>query len=173
MIISIVVAVSCNHAIGKGGDLLWHLPKDMKRFKEITYGHHVLMGRKTYESIPEKFRPLPGRVNIVVSRSQSYAAPGCKVVNTLEEGVLFAQENGEQELMVIGGAEIYKQALGKCNRVYLSLVDAHFAEADAFFPVLEADSWSKVAAEKVIADEKNKYDIDFQILERKPWVSDF
>lgn len=168
MIISIVVAVSGNHAIGKEGDLLWHLPKDMKRFKDITYGHHVLMGRKTYESIPERFRPLPGRINIVVSRSRSYAAPGSKVVNTLEEGVLFAKENGEQELMVIGGAEIYRQALGNCNRVYLSLVDAEFAEADAFFPALEADSWLKVAEEKVLADEKNKYDIYFQILERKP-----
>lgn len=167
MIISIVVAASINNAIGKGGDLIWRLPKDMNRFKEITYGHHVLMGRKTYESIPEKFRPLPGRVNIVVTRNCSYHAEGCKIVDSLEEGIRFAQENGEQELMVIGGAEIYRQALDKCDRVYLSVVNARFDDADAFFPVLDLNVWQKVEDKRIPADEKNKHDLFFQLFERK------
>ncbi len=166
MIISIVVAVSSNNAIGKNGELLWHLPKDMKRFKDITYGHHVLMGRKTYESIPEKFRPLPGRVNIVVTRSKNYVAEGCKVVGSVEEGIRLARENGEKELMIIGGAEIYRHAIGNCNKIYLTLVNAHFEDADSFFPAIEANSWQKVEEEKITADTKNQYDFVFQILQR-------
>ncbi|MBP7388916.1 MAG: dihydrofolate reductase [Chitinophagales bacterium] len=166
MNISIVVAVSSNNAIGKNGDLLWHLPKDMKRFKEITYGHHVLMGRKTYESIPEKFRPLPGRVNIVVTRSKNYVAEGCKVVGSLEEGIQFARENGEQELMIIGGAEIYRNAITICNKIYLTHVNAHFDDADSFFPIIKANVWQKVDAGKIPADAKNQYEMNFQTLQR-------
>jgi dihydrofolate reductase len=166
MIISIVVAISSDNAIGKNGDLLWHLPKDMKRFKEITYGHHVLMGRKTYESIPEKFRPLPGRVNIVVTRNKNYVAEGCKVVESLEEGIQFARENGEQELMIIGGAEIYRQAIIDSSKIYLTLVNAHFDDADSFFPIIVTNVWQKVDEEKIPADAKNQYDMIFQTLQR-------
>ncbi|MBL7777327.1 MAG: dihydrofolate reductase [Chitinophagales bacterium] len=160
MQLSIVVAISDNLAIGAQGDLLWRLPADMKRFKEITYGHHVLMGRKTYESIPEKFRPLPGRVNIVVTRQQNYAAPGCKVVSSVQEGIDFARECGEQELMIVGGAEIYKQCLPLTNCIYLTTVHHTFEDADAFFPVLNKE-WQKVSEETFAADEKHAYSYTF------------
>src|SRR5688572_16262883 len=136
MKISAVVAASENNAIGLKGNLLWHLPKDMKYFKEVTYGHHVLMGRKSYESIPEKFRPLDGRVNIIVTRQNNFKAEGCQVVASLEDGIQFAKDNGEDELMILGGGEIYKQALSKTDKVYLTRVYHSFEEADTFFPEL-------------------------------------
>lgn len=167
MKISIVVAISENNAIGSKGDLLWRLPADMKRFKEITYGHHVLMGRKTYESIPEKFRPLPGRVNIVITRSKSYSAEGCKVVSSVEEGISFARDSGENELMVIGGGEVYKQCFEKADKIYLTRVHNSFADADTFFPSITNNEWR---SEKIFfhkADDKHAYDITFTNMVRK------
>jgi dihydrofolate reductase len=125
---AMVVAVDEHFAIGKNGNLLWSLPKDMKRFKDITYGHHVLMGRKTYESIPTKFRPLPGRANIVISRTQQFE--GCKSVATIDEAVAFAADCNERELMIIGGSEIYKQLFERTDKIYLTIVH-HTFEADA------------------------------------------
>lgn len=167
MKISMVVAVSINNAIGGNGDLLWRLPKDMQRFKEITYGHHVLMGRKTYESIPEKFRPLPGRANIVVTRQIDYTAPGCKVVSSVDEGIQFARDNGEEELMVIGGAEIYRQLLPHTDTLCLTTVQHSFPHADAFFPDINQQEW--VIEEEVAhpADEKHLYPFVFITLKRK------
>lgn len=166
MQVSIVVAISDNRGIGAKGDLLWHLPADMKRFKEITYGHHVLMGRKTYESIPEKFRPLPGRVNIIVTRQQNYLAPGCKVVSSVQEGVDFARECGEQELMVIGGAEIYRQCLPITDKIYLTTVHHLFEKADAFFPQINTD-WQNISETTYAADEKHAYRYTFAELHRR------
>jgi dihydrofolate reductase len=167
MKISIVVAVAENDAIGNGGNLLWHLPKDMEYFKTITMGHHVVMGRKTYESIPEKFRPLPGRVNIVVTRQKNYAAPGCKVVSSVEEAIEFAEANEETELMIIGGGEIYREVFGMADKIYLTKVHHTFKNADTFFPEITKFRWQPVFRERHFADEKHKYDFEFIILEKK------
>src|SRR5687767_4653834 len=166
MKISAVVAAAENNAIGKNKGLLWHLPKDMEFFKKVTYGHHVLMGRKSYESIPEQFRPLKGRVNIIVTRQQQFTAEGCKIVSSAEEGIQFAKDNGEDELMILGGGEIYKQALSKTDKVYLTRVYHSFEEADTFFPELPETEWKVVCSDKHSADEKHKYDFEFLELER-------
>lgn len=167
MHISIVVAVSENNAIGGKGDLLWRLPADLKRFKEITYGHHVLMGRKTYESIPEKFRPLPGRVNIVVSRKENFMAAGCKTVGSVEEGIQFAKDNGENELMIIGGGEIYRQVFHKTDKVYLTKVRHVFESADTFFPALNESEWKIANHTFHKADSKHAFDFSFLDMEKK------
>ncbi len=167
MKISIVVAVSENNAIGRGGDLLWRLPLDMQYFKAITMGHHVLMGRKTYESIPRKFRPLPGRVNLVVSRQEGFTAPGCKIVSNVEEGLRFAEANEETELMVIGGGEIYRQFFDLADRIYLTKVHHVFQHADTFFPEVLRSKWQPIHRERHFADEKHRYDFEVIILEKK------
>ncbi len=164
MRLSMVVAVDDHFAIGKNGNLLWTLPKDMKRFKEITYGHHVLMGRKTYESIPVKFRPLPGRANIVVSRTQQFE--GCKSVATINEAVAFAADCNERELMIIGGSEIYKQLFERTDKIYLTIVH-HTFEADAFFPTIDWSEWDISNQQCFPKDEKHAYEYSFLDLTRK------
>ena len=111
MITSIIVAASTNNVIGKDNDLIWHLPVDMNFFKTKTAGHHVIMGRKNFESIPHKFRPLPNRTNIIVTRNKNYSADNCLVTNSLREAVNVAKRNNEEEAFIIGGGEIYKLAL--------------------------------------------------------------
>ena len=167
MQISLVVAAAENNAIGLNGELLWRLPKDMKFFKDTTYGHHVLMGRKSYESLPPKFRPLPGRPNVIITRNKDFKAEGCKVVSSVEEGIQFAKDNGEQELMVLGGGEIYKQALALADRIYLTRVHHSFPNADTFFPELPIGQWEQASLEKHLKDEKHLYDFDFIVLNRK------
>ncbi len=167
MKISIVVAMADDNAIGANGKLLWRLPKDMQYFKEVTWGHHVLMGRKTWDSIPPKFSPLPGRVNIIVTRQKGYVSEGAKVVESVEEGIEIARLAGEQELMIIGGGEIYQQALPHTNKIYLTRVHHTFAEADTFFPQLNMAEWNAVNGEWNMADEKNEFDFEFIVLERK------
>ncbi len=167
MKISVVVAVAENNAIGKEGKLLWRLSRDMQYFKEVTWGHYVLMGRKTWDGIPPKFSPLPGRVNIIVTRQSDFVCEGCKVVASVEEGIEFARQNGEQELMVIGGGEIYKQALNKTDKIYLTKVHHTFTDADTFFPQLSNEEWNTTNSEWNMADEKNEFDFEFVVLERK------
>lgn len=159
MQIALVVAIAENSAIGNRGDLLWKLPNDMKRFKEITIGHHVLMGRKTYESIPEKFRPLAGRTNLVMSRKMNLDER-CVTVKNIEEAIAFAKENGESELMVIGGGEIYKQTLPIADKIYLTIVNQTF-EADTFFPEIDKTHWRKENEQHFPADEKHAYSYTF------------
>lgn len=167
MKISIVVAVADNNAIGAKGRLLWRLSKDMQYFKEVTWGHHVLMGRKTWDSIPPKFSPLPGRTNIIVTRQEGFVCEGCLVVKSVEEGIELARNAGEQELMIIGGGEIYKQALPLTNKIYLTKVHHTFTDADTFFPELDTEQWNTLNGEWNMADEKNEFDFEFIILERK------
>jgi dihydrofolate reductase len=166
MIITIVVAVGMYNEIGGNGDLLWVLPRDMGHFKNITWGHHVLMGRKTYESIPAKFRPLAGRPNIIVSRDASLRNEGCKNVTSIEEGIKFAQDNGEEELMIIGGGEIYKLVFPMTDRIYLTRVHHTFPEADTHFPEINKNEWKTISTELIHADEKHIYDFDFIELKR-------
>lgn len=122
--ISIIAALGHDRVIGNGTDLLWRLPEDLKHFKEITAGHPVIMGRKTWESLPEKFRPLPGRLNIVVTRSGWYETEGAVVVHSFPEALSYAKEAaGSEEIFAIGGGEIYRAALPFSSRLYLTLVD--------------------------------------------------
>ena len=135
----LIAAVARNNAIGKDGALPWHLPEDMKYFRETTRGKPVIMGRKTWESLPERFRPLPGRTNIVLSRNGNYAANGATVVASLEEALHAAAD--AEEVFVIGGAELYRQALPIAQRLYLTELATDFA-GDAFFPEHADDAWA-------------------------------
>lgn len=158
--ISIVVAISENNAIGKDNQLLWHLPADLKHFKEITTGHPIIMGRKTYDSIG---RPLPNRRNIVITRTTNLSIANVEVVNNLEDAIaLCANDN---EAFVIGGAEIYKHALALINRIYLTTIHQRY-EADAFFPALNMNEWKEIFKEYHPADEKNSVAYTFSTLER-------
>ena len=163
--ISIIVAIAENNVIGKDNTLIWHLPADMKFFKEKTTGHCIITGRKNYESIPEKFRPLPNRTNIVVTRQENYNAPGALVVGSIEKALLTAKETGDTEIFIIGGADIYRQSLNLADRVYLTQIHYQF-EGDAFFPKLDSSEWKETQRSKGITDEKNKYDHDFLIFDK-------
>jgi len=158
--ISIIVAVANNNVIGKSNALIWHLPADMKFFKEKTTGHCIITGRKNYESIPEKFRPLPNRTNIVITRQADYKAPGAIVVNSLEEAIEKAKTTGDNEIFIIGGAQIYEQSLKFTDRIYLTQIH-HTFDGDAFFPQLNPNEWKEIERIKGIKDDKNKYDYDF------------
>lgn len=131
--VSAIAAMSRNGVIGKNNQLLWHIPADMKRFKELTVGHTVIMGRKTWESIPKKFRPLPDRKNIVITREKDYRADGAVVVSSPEEALELVATTNEREVFVIGGQQIYEALLPYTSRLYLTLIDKDF-EGDTFFP---------------------------------------
>lgn len=163
--ISIIVAVAENNAIGKNNQLLWHLPADMKIFKEKTTGHCVITGRKNYESIPEKFRPLPNRTNIVITRQKEYSAPGALVVHSLQQAIEKAMTKGDNEIFIIGGGEIYAQSIPLADKIYLTKVHATF-EADTFFPKLNMNEWQITSSKYFNADEKNKYSFTFFELNR-------
>ncbi len=163
--ISIIVAVANNNVIGKDNTLIWHLPADMKFFKEKTSGHCVITGRKNYESIPEKFRPLPNRTNIVITRQKSYAAPGAIVVDSIEKAIEKAKETNDTEIFIIGGAEIYKQCLNFVDKIYLTQIH-HTFEGDAFFPSINKNHWKETSRIKGLTDEKNKYEHEFLIYEK-------
>lgn len=157
--ISLVVAMGPNREIGINNQIPWKLSEDLKNFKKTTMGHHILMGRKTFESIG---KPLPGRTNIILSRNKDFRAQDSITVFTINEAIELAKKNGETELMVIGGAEIYKQALGLANRIYLSQVDFK-GKADAYFPEFNEKDW------KVISEVKHSGDLipwTFKIIER-------
>ncbi len=166
MKVSLIVAVSENGVIGKNNDLIWRLPKDLAFFKNTTIGHHVIMGRKNFESIPHKFKPLINRKNIIVSRNINYVAPGCIVVSSIEDGIEIAKTNNDDEPFIIGGGEIYKLALESnlVDKIYLTKVH-HIFEGDTFFPELD-HNWKEVNIIKHKADENHDYDYDFIFLEK-------
>ena len=165
MIISLIAARSKNNVIGKDNDLPWKLPDDMKYFMETTKGHHVIMGRKNYESIPEKFRPLPNRTNLVVTRQENFHAPGCIVVHSLTRALEIAKENGELEAFIIGGAEIYKQGLALTQRMYLTEINAEI-KGDTFFPSFDLTNWIATSRIPHDADDRHQYDFEFVIYEK-------
>jgi dihydrofolate reductase len=142
MTISIIVAVAENEAIGYDNHLLWHISEDLKRFKSLTLGHHVIMGRKTFESVG---KPLPGRVNVVISRQDNYSANGCLVAKSLEDALALAKQ--DSEAFIIGGGELYKQALPLTDKIYLTRVHAGFA-GDTFFPELNLAEWTTESVTK-------------------------
>lgn len=163
--ISIIVAVAENNVIGKDNSLIWHLPADMKYFKEKTTGHCIITGRKNYESIPEKFRPLPNRTNIVITRQSDYNAPGTIVVSSIEKAIEKAKQTGDSEIFIIGGAEIYRQFLRYADKIYLTRI-YHSFEGDSFFPELNTNEWCETNRISGIMDEKNIYPFDFITLEK-------
>jgi dihydrofolate reductase len=144
-VISFVVAMDHNRLIGVDGGLPWRLPEDMKHFRRVTMGKPVLMGRLTYESIPLRFRPLPGRTNIVLTSQEGYEAPGCIVVHSLAEALAAAA--GQPELMVIGGAQLYEQLLPQAERLYLTLVEGEFS-GDAYFPEVDLSQWRELSRQE-------------------------
>lgn len=166
MIVSAIAAVAENGVIGVDGDLPWHLPDDMKHFMRTTRGHHVISGRKNYESIPEKYRPLKDRMNIVVSRDPHYQAPGTRVVTSLADALRIAWDAGDTEAFIIGGGQIYREAfrLDLVKRVYLTVVHAE-VDGDTHFPELGGE-WELIHEELHPADERHAHAFTFQLLER-------
>jgi dihydrofolate reductase len=168
--LSIIVAMANNRAIGKDNQLLWHLPEDLKYFKRITMGKPIVMGRKTFESIG---RPLPGRLNIVITRQTDWAHEGVKVVHSIDDALQLAEAqsllDGKDEVMVIGGAEIYKTALAQAHRLYLTRVDTEI-DVDAFFNEVDDEQWTEISKESFSASDSmlktNTYDYTFCVLER-------
>jgi len=167
MKVSLIVAVSTNGIIGNNNNLIWNLPKDMKFFKEITLGHHVIMGRKNFESIPHKYSPLPNRINIVITRQSNYSAKGCLTVNSIEEALEITKESQDKEPFIIGGGEIYKLALRKnlVDKIYLTKI-YHTFYGDTFFPELGSE-WHEVNRIDCKSDKKHAYDYSFLTFEKK------
>lgn len=163
MKVSLIVAMDRERGIGKNNDLMWHLPADMKFFKETTTGHIVVMGRKNYESIPERFRPLPNRENAVLSRAENYVAEGCFVFSSLENCLNHYQDETERTVFIIGGGQIYQEALksGVVTEMYITEVDHAFG-ADTFFPEIDLSHWTSEVVMNHTADEKNA--VDFRIM---------
>jgi dihydrofolate reductase len=164
MIISLVVAASENNVIGKNNQLLWHLPKDMKFFKNVTWGMPVVMGRKTFESMGSK--PLSGRKNIVITRQPGWKAEGVSVVNGVDAATALAEQLNYKEIFIIGGGEIYLIAFDRTNKIYMTRVHAEL-EGDTYFPVIEKNDWTLVNKTDYPADEKHAYAFSFQLWERK------
>lgn len=163
MIISLIVAASANNAIGKNNQLLWHLPNDLKFFKNTTWAMVVIMGRKTYESVD---RPLPGRVNIVITRQDGWSAAGVIVAKDLQDALKKADETNCKEAFVIGGGEIYKWAMPVADKIYLTRVHAEL-EGDTFFPVIDETKWELILNEDFDKDEKHQYNYSFQVWKKK------
>lgn len=162
MTISLVVAAAANNAIGKEGKMPWHLPNDMKHFKNVTWGLPVIMGRKTFESLG---KPLAGRKNIVITRQSGWKAEGVVAVKNIEDALFVARQTDAKEFMVIGGGEIYRALLDRAKRIYLTRVDAE-PEGDTFFPSIDPSHWYLVSQKNHEADEKNAYNYSFQVWER-------
>lgn len=158
--ICLIAALAANRVIGRNNALPWHLPADLKRFKALTMGHPVVMGRKTYESIG---RPLPGRRNLVLTRDRSYSVPGCEVVHSLDEAI--AASGGAGEIFVIGGAELYRESLPRAHRLEFTEIHAEF-EGDAIFPLFAQDQWRVVARESHGAEPGAPFSYDFVRYER-------
>ncbi|WP_258098406.1 dihydrofolate reductase [Marinoscillum pacificum] len=162
MKISMIAAMGQNRVIGKDNDIPWHLPDDFQYFKKTTEGHYVLMGRKNYESLPPKFKPLPNRPNVVITRNESYDAPGTEVVNSLEDAIEIARKNNEEEVFIIGGGEIYKLGLAYADTIYLTEINGEF-EGQTIFPEFDKSEWKEISREHHSTDEHHKYSFDFVI----------
>jgi len=181
MIISLIAAASTNNVIGKDNKLLWHLPNDMKFFRNTTWGMPVVMGRKTYDALAGE--PLPGRFNFVITRNRGWGphnvrpsdnepparSEKVKVVNSLESAIEGARETDCKEVFVIGGGEIYKQSMSVAHKIYLTRVHT-VVEGDAWFPVIDESVWQLTSSLDFPADEKHAYAYSFQVWERKKSV---
>lgn len=151
--IALIAAIGKNRELGKDNKLLWHIPEDLKRFKNLTHGKAVIMGRKTFESLPKKNRPLPNRVNVVITHNRTWAYPNVLIFYSLEEAIKKLKKQ-YQEIFIIGGASIYRQAMKYVNRIYLTIVDKEFPQADVFFPDY---SGFKIIKKEIKKDKKYRF----------------
>lgn len=161
---SVIVAVSENGAIGKNNTLPWHLPNDLKFFKQKTMGHHMIMGRKTYESIG---KPLPGRTSIIVTNDKTYKAEGCHIAYSIKEAFDLAKKSGENEAFVIGGAAVIKESLALVDRIYLTEVKTYVEDADVFLDNFNRSDWKEKSRENFQSDEKHAVPYSFVVLEKQ------
>lgn len=160
MIIMIAAAAE-NNALGKNNELVWHLPNDFKRFKALTSGHHIIMGRKTFESFP---KPLPNRTHVIITRQEDYAAEGCIVVNSMKKAIAACPQ--DQDIFIIGGGEIYNLGLTCADKIELTVVH-HIFEADAFFPNLDEEDWKVEKSELHLKDDTHLFDYTYKTYRRK------
>ncbi|WP_139956094.1 dihydrofolate reductase [Flavicella sediminum] len=158
---TIIAAIANNNALGKDNDLIWHLPADLIRFRKTTTGHHIIMGRNTYESIG---KPLPNRTTVIITRNPAYKAEGCIIVNSIEAALEIAKN--DESPFIIGGAEIYKQAISLVDQLDITEVHHDF-EADVFFPEIDLTVWKETKRKRFTTDEKNKYEYSFVSYSKK------
>ena len=161
--VAIIVNVDQNNGIGKDGDLLCHLPNDLKHFKKITAGHTIIMGRKTYESLPKG--ALPNRINIVITSDNADNYPGCIVARSVDEAILLTKD--KEKVFIIGGGKIYSSTLHLANKLYLTRIHHKFKDADTFFPEIDFNNWELIEEEKHKADDKHLYDYSFTTFIKK------
>jgi dihydrofolate reductase len=159
--IIMIAAVAENNALGKNNELVWHLPNDFKRFKSLTTGHHIIMGRKTFESFP---KPLPNRTHVVITRQENYRPEGCIVVNSIEKAIAICPEN--ETSFIIGGGEIYNLGLPYADKLEITRIH-HSFEADAFFPEINPDHWLEIQTEFNPIDDKHNYEYTYQTYIKK------
>lgn len=160
--LTIIAAVAKNNALGKNNDLIWHLPSDLKRFKKKTLGHHIIMGRKTFESLG---RPLPNRTTVIITRDLGFKAEGCIVVHSLDEAIRVA--SSDPNPFILGGGEIYKQALDQADLLDLTWVHHSFEDADTFFPEIDFSKWQEIEREDHEADEDHQFSYSFVLYKKK------
>lgn len=165
MVISAIAAMSLDRAIGVHNQIPWYMPEDLKYFKRMTLGRHILMGRKNLESLDN--RPLPKRTNLIVTRNPFFIVQGGLVVHSVEEGIQYAADQGEEELFIIGGEQIYRAAWPYLDRIYLTVIDTTVPDADVFFPVIGLKEWLLISSEDHAADDKNPYNYSFKVYHRK------
>ena len=159
--ITLIAAVAQNNALGKDNQLLWHLPDDFKRFKNVTSGHYIIMGRKTFESFP---KPLPNRIHVIITRQKDYSQEGCIVADSLPKAIAICPK--DEETFIIGGGEIYKQSIEMADKLDITKVHQTF-EADTFFPEIDLAKWKLVSSEFHSKDEKHQFDFTFETYLRK------
>ena len=158
--ITIIAAAGSNNELGKDNDLVWHLPKDFKRFKKLTTGHHIIMGRKTFQSFP---KPLPNRVHIVITRNTNYHPEGAIIVHSMTEALELSKD--DDQAFIIGGGEIYKLGMKIADKIELTRVNSSF-EADTFFPEISSENWKLISEEFHLKDEKHKFNFSYQTFVR-------
>lgn len=162
MTLTLIAAAAENNALGKDNQMIWHLPDDFKRFKQLTTGHYIIMGRKTFESFP---KPLPNRTHVIITRQDNYTADGCIVVSSLDEAIKICPQ--EEEVFVIGGGEIYKQSINRADKIELTRVHGTSPEADAFFPEIDTTKWKLTEEVFHPKDEKHAFEMTFQTYLKK------
>ena len=160
--ISLIVAVTKNMVIGKDNKLTWHLPDDMNYFSNMTKGHSIIMGRKNWESIPEKYRPLPGRKNIVVTRNKEFQDNGATVVNSIEKAIEVSRASEDEEIFIIGGGEIYKLGFKYIDKLYITEIYAE-VDGNTYFPEWNKKDWKEISRISHPSDEKHEYSFDYVI----------
>ncbi len=166
MIISMIAAMGSNRVIGKDNDIPWHLPDDFRFFKDTTRHHHVIMGRKNWESLPPKFQPLPDRPNFVITRQENYSAEGATIFKSLEDALTKASEMGEKEAFIIGGGEIYRMGLTLAEKIYLTEINGAF-QGQTTFPDFDKEQWQEISREHHGTDDRHAYSFDFVVYKKK------